>query len=177
MTSRTDIVGLVGWLFADVLLALSILFLGTTAQGDTVLVPPTSTTTSRSPVTTTTTLPPFDGLNRQPVVVTVAAIDLDALSQPGSPVAIAEADRIEAAVRDQLDDRLDGRHEVGISLTFGVHPTVGRGQLLASAFNDVVAERFPQTFGDTALRTFDYRTEQDRGSVRAELYFLLHHEE
>lgn len=196
MTPKTETMTVAGWLFADVFLALAIIFLGASAQSDEYLLKAlsddgsTSTTTATTiqedlaspttievdrvtPATSTTVPDSIESLDPEFVLLSVPAIDVAALSEVGGDRAKAEADRIEEIVRIELADHIERGERVGISLTFGVDPDVGDGQEIARAFNAVVEARVPELFAGAALRNFDFRATDNAGAAKAELYFFV----
>jgi hypothetical protein len=177
---------LAGWLFADLLLALFVVFLG--AQGGAALgalpkdsgsstggasATPTSTTTTEVATTTTTAPPPAKpaGVETTPYKFEVQTNEA-ALTGPDGPAKDAERQRIadEVITKLRADGRIDRR--AGFVLTFGVNPTVGQGQVLAAAFNETLKMKVTSVFGSAALRNFDYRSSAGQGQARVEVYFL-----
>lgn len=184
MRLRTDSLAIAGWLFADMLLGLAIIFLGSSSQTDGYILEeqpfagasttmPTTTLPEPESEPSTTTLAPIEGLDPQPFLLEVPDVDVVALTAVGSDRREAEADRIEAVVRRELADRIDDGTPVGIALTFGVDIDVGEGQVLAAAFNTVLEERVPELFSGAALRSFDFRASAGQGTARSELYFFV----
>lgn len=173
---RPDATLLAGWLFADLLLAIFVVFLG--AQGGEPIagaaVPPTTTsivpTTTSPPVTAPPPTKPA-GVETTPYL-TVVETNSDLLLGAASPARDAELRRVAAVTAERLKaDGFEGRR-AGFVLTFGVHPTVGVGQRIADAYNDGLRANLPAVFATAALRNFDYRANSGIGSVRVEIYFL-----
>ncbi|MEU5692305.1 hypothetical protein [Actinosynnema sp. NPDC020468] len=134
--SGANLVGIVGWIFADTLLVLVVVFLAT-QTGGAVSVAPSSTTTT-TPTTTTSTAPP--GVDSVFVCFRVTA-DPALLVAPPSP----QRDGALKAVEDQLTARLAqpdlaGRR-AGIVLAFGVADQPQTGEARAAAFNTDVLPR------------------------------------
>jgi len=143
--SQSDLMGLVGWLFADVLLALAVVFLATQTGGAVVLPPSAAETTT----TTTTALPPPEpppgptGVDGEYVCLRV---ELDAgllLADPSTPGRDAHLKEVEDRFRAQLDAQGLGGRDAGIVLTFGVASDALVGRERAERFNAELLPRFP----------------------------------
>jgi hypothetical protein len=177
--TRPDLLGIVGWVFADLLLGLAIVFLAT-QPGDPTAVEradalkhssePTTTTspsatTTEATTTTTTALPP--GVDSENACF---RIDVD-------PQALERDDYL-AAVTDQLRQRLDEagleNRQAGIVLAFGVAQDPREGKAIAEALNGVILDRLPGNFGGAARRAFwDGQPGQNpRGSVMVNVYAI-----
>lgn len=155
-----DPMGLVGWVFADLLLAIAIVFIAT-QPGDPFAGagpdPTTTTTTTTSTTTTTTTtstLPEVEpGVDTQYRCIRIQAdpgrLDL----QPG-PGREAYGNELRDQLAGQLSTQgLDGR-QAGIVLLFGTAENSGVGRDYASQFDALVLDRLPETFGGSARRAF-----------------------
>lgn len=133
-----DLTGQVGWLFADALLALAVVFLATQTGGAVARSSSTTTTT-----TTTTTAPGPTGVDGEYVCIRVE-IDARLLVAAPSPERDAHLKAVEDAFRAQLDAHGLGTRTAGIVLTFGVASEAGLGRQRAEHFNDEMLPRFPQ---------------------------------
>jgi hypothetical protein len=177
---------LVGWIFADVLLALAVVFLATQSGGAMPRVEPattdgtttTTTTTTTTPPTTTTTAPP--GVDSRFICFRVRA-DGGVLTGPASAQRDQQLDDLEAQVRARLaQPDLSGRR-AGIVLSFGVADEPGPGRQRAEVFNDEILPRFSETFRRTdgsvvAKRAFwDGQPTATRpaGSIMVNIYPLV----
>jgi len=184
---ESDLLGLVGWVFADLLLALAIIFIAT-QPGDPLAAEqlrasaePTSTTTSSTsttttiPTTTTTTLPP--GVDSE-FVCFVVRTDEGLLQGPPSPERDAHLEDLRAQTIDGLErvGALDRR--AGIVLSFGVANDGLAGTAIAKAYNESVLALVPEVFSApdgsvTANRAFwDGSPKPDRptGAVMVNVY-------
>jgi hypothetical protein len=176
-----------GWLYADILIALAVLFLVATASargvgssGANGAGATTSTTRPRSGagagltsrVTTTvppTTLPPTT--TTIPVGIASEPIELEVRVDVADLLAAApdQVDRLVTSVGAAID-RAIGARRVGFVLAFGVDPKVGRGQVIAARFNTLVLRRLGHGLDTATLRNFDYRATEGAGTIRLELY-------
>ncbi|MFD0205901.1 MULTISPECIES: hypothetical protein [Saccharothrix] len=133
--SGSNLVGVVGWIFADSLLVLVVIFLAT-QTGGAVSTPTTSTKTT----TTTTTSTPPPGVDSAFICFRVTA-DPTLLTGRASP----ERDAHLKAVEDQVVARLsqpdlNGRR-AGVVLSFGVADQPTSGADRAKAFNAEILPR------------------------------------
>jgi hypothetical protein len=194
-----DAMRLGGWLFADLLLALAVIFLasgqGSAKPGQALRVtlslastpastptptpmPPTSTSAPNPTPTPTATAAVF-------VIVETAAPQASISHQPVELVIQTRADALLAGQADELarvkaaiqaaarEAGLERR--AGIVLTFGTSPSPGEGSQLAARVNQVLPEALPAVFEGAAVRTF-HQINQDpgkRGEVLLEVYILL----
>lgn len=173
--SWTDPLGLVGWVFADLLLGLAVVFLATqpgdpsAGRNTTATAVPTTTTTT-APVATTTTLPA--GVDRQYLCFRVFA-DPQVLLSPPSPIRDQYVGLLAEQVRRALD-ALDARsRRAGIVISFGRATTPGEGRDIAQRFNDIVLPEIPRVFGNSASRAFwdgQPTSEAPYGSVAVNVY-------
>ncbi len=162
----TDLLGLVGWVFADMLLVLALVFLATqpgNPNGSDRLAPrstttstPTSSTTTTIPPTTTTTIPP--GVDSEFVCFLVNT-NPSVLEGPDGPEKDAHLADLQAQTEARLAENGLLDRKAGIVLTFGVAPTAGPGKTTADAYNKAVLPRIPAVFtapdgGPTANRAF-----------------------
>lgn len=134
MSARLPMAAIAGWLFADLLLAFSIVVLGTQD-------PPPRPRATSTPTPTPTRL----ALERQYVEVSLT-VDPDTAAN-GEESAISA---IRRAIRDQ-GARLQGRR-AGIVLTFGAQHS--GGESFAHNVNDLLDDADGGLFGDVATRDF-----------------------
>jgi hypothetical protein len=132
----SQITGLVGWIFADTLLVLVVIFLATQTGG--AVQKPLATSTA--PTTPTTTKPPTRGVDSGFICFRVVT-DPVLLTGPPSP----QRDRHLTAIEQQVADRLTqpdmkGRR-AGVVLSFGVAEQPLAGADRAKAFNAAILPR------------------------------------
>ncbi len=185
---ESDLLGLVGWVFADLLLALTIVFIATQpgnpsaadrlTAAATTTEPPTTTTTSTTttiPTTTTTTAPP--GVDSEFVCFLVQA-DAALLERPATP----ERDAHLADLRTQTEagmEQVGARNRrAGIVLSFGVASDGAAGTAIAKAYNESVLALIPEVFSSpdgavTANRAFwdgSAKPNRPQGTVMVNVY-------
>lgn len=152
--------GAAGWLFADLLLALAVIFLVTNTAGHLSAAP----TTAHATPTPRPTAPP--ALDLTPITLTVS-VDYAQL-HANDPAAIAS---VEQQVRG--DGRLSGRR-AGLVLIFGGVQGATEGAGLQAA-QDVATLVLPRlgaqgfVFSGTVYRAF-FATNQPAGSVELDVY-------
>ncbi|MEU4807161.1 hypothetical protein [Actinosynnema sp. NPDC023587] len=131
----SNLVGVVGWIFADSLLVLVVVFLAT-QTGGAVSTPTSSTTT-----TTTTTAPTAPPAVDSAFVCFRVAADANLMTGPASPERDAHLRSVEGQVVHRLaQPDLVGRR-AGVVLSFGVADDPTRGTDQAEAFNAEVLPR------------------------------------
>lgn len=172
----SQVTGLVGWIFADTLLVLVVIFLATQTGGAVQKPPPVSSPTT----TTTTTKPPTRGVDSGFVCFRVPA-DPALLTGPPSPQRDAHLAAIEQSVRDQLTRTGLQDRRAGVVLSFGVadEPTAGADR--AKAFNAEILPRLGpfatrDDGGSVANRAFwggDPKAGKPDGSITVNVYPLL----
>ncbi len=185
---RGDPLAFAGWLFADLLLGFAVVVLGSSAGGlpggpasggeAAVVAEPTTTTTSTTPISetttstesTTTTQPKPAGVDLNKLQVEVPA-DFGILTGPEGPAREAELNRVLAVVDAQVAAAGKAGKRAALLITFGVHPSVGQGQVLADAFNRALIERRSDSFGSAVPRSFDQYSGVP-GTVKTEIYFF-----
>jgi hypothetical protein len=173
--SGDTLTGLVGWVFADTLLALSVVFLAT-QDGTLPLTTTTDPVVEEEPVEPV--LPP--GVDSRYICFRVST---DAAALGAGPS--TRRDAALADIRRQVSDRLSrpdlaGRR-AGIVLTFGVSEEPGPGRDRAETFNREVLPRFPEAFsrpdgGPVASRSFwDGRpaADQPADSIAVNIYPIV----
>lgn len=148
--SGLSLLSVIGWIFADMLLVLVVIFLATQTGGAVAPNPVSSSRTTPPPTTTTTTattttpaLPP--GVDSNYVCFRVAT-DPAVLTGPPSPLRDAHLADLQRQVADRLaQPDLAGR-KAGIVLTFGVAESPGDGINRASIFNNEILPRLGEDF-------------------------------
>jgi hypothetical protein len=194
--SYQDTVSLAGWLFADLLLGLAMLFLvinsvGTepastpTATKTNIPVPPSPTPTT-SPTATPTpikTSPP----TRTPLIMPTVTHTRSPI--PTSKATVQESARIgldlkpvEIIIRpDQNFKEVVERgllsyknRRAGLVLTFGYQPETGKGVDSAANSYRVLTNLYPVMFQDTINKSFwwDVSPDKPAGTLRFEIYFF-----
>ncbi|MEN3540023.1 hypothetical protein AAH991_33280 [Microbispora sp. ZYX-F-249] len=156
---------LAGWLFADLLLGLTIIMLGAQAPPPAPAKPlGAEGTASASP----TPSPSASPCATQTAGVGAKATKISFSVNPGASDAA-----LTRQVRSELlkhRSRLAGRH-AGMVLTFGAAGGAGDGVHLASRVNDAVSTAFPGIFGTAATRDF-HDLAAPAGSISMEIYFV-----
>lgn len=173
-SSSHSFFGSVGWLFADLMLALAVAFLVATTVGEPPPPRPDPTpTTTRTPApsptptpTPTTTRPAEPALDLRPIRI-VLRVDRDAL--------LSDDPRAIASVRRQLRDdrRLSGRH-AGLVLLFGGNQNLPAGQgtrVAEKVANAVMKDLGRQgfVFRNTVYRPF-FDLSEPASQVQADIY-------
>jgi hypothetical protein len=156
--------GAAGWLFADLLLALAMIFLVTNTAGHLSAAAPTPLPAHATPTPKPTALPALD---LTPIVLTVS-VDYAQL-HAGDPAALA-------AVEGQLrgDRRLAGRR-AGLVLIFGgvQGATEGAGLQAAQDIATLLLSRLGAQgfvfYGGTVYRAF-FATDKPAGTVELDVY-------
>jgi len=190
-------VPIAGWLFADLLLGLAMLFITSMVGVQMVTSSPTvspSATSSLTPTLTSTLTPtiaaprgtpsatpvpptstPLSGLNPTPFVVTLR---LNPVLVPGL-VSASDSDKKRALdqLRDQIKScfsQVDQSAKGAMVLSFGKNPKDENGNKLAVEVNNLLPTVYPTMFANAARRDF-HTTDGDpthNGNVRMEIYYL-----
>ena len=171
--SHPDISHLAGWLFADLLLAFAIIVLAASSGGLPADESADAEPTSQTPPSTPATPPPPTappGIDPAPRQIVLQS-NYEVLTGPPSPGRDAEVARLAGELRGRIAEQGLAGRRAALVLTFGVHPEVGSGQRLATAFNDLVLTTVPETFEGSARRSFDWRS-TPIGEIRADVYFF-----
>ena len=176
LRAGSDPLGLVGWVFADLLLGLMLVFLGTQPGDPSAGAPPPTTTSTTLPPTTTTTMAPPPtvpvGVDRQYLCVRIPTVPDVLLGAPG-PGRDRHADALAVALHNELVRMQASARRAGIVLSFGTGSNPSDGKAIAQAFNDLVLPRVPAVFENSAARAFwdgGPRANIGRGSVAVNLY-------
>ncbi|MFC4529336.1 hypothetical protein [Sphaerisporangium dianthi] len=154
---------LAGWLFADLLLGLTIIMLGAQAPPAIPLSPRAAggtATPSPSP-TPSPCATRIGGVRAKPVKISFRinpGIDDRALT--------TQVQRSLLKHRDHLA----GRH-AGMVLTFGANGDAGNGVHLATRVNAAARRAYPKIFGTAATRNF-HDLAAPSGSISMEIYFV-----
>jgi hypothetical protein len=193
-----DTVSLAGWLFADLLLGLAMLFLVFNTVGE--KTTPLSTHTpspSSSPTSSiqsqktaapnlnepipqmTVTKTKF--VTPLPEVTATAQIGLDltpslvTVSVDSQKILNGDLDEIEA-LRSQIRYKIaDFRGKrVGLVITLGYHRTVAGGMSLARLGNEVLLDLYPEIFDRSVMKPFWYSLDDNHptGTITFEIYFF-----
>jgi hypothetical protein len=159
---------LAGWLFADLLLAFSVIVLGATRASAPQAEPeplPTATTT-----TTTTVPPPPVGVATQPIELRLP-VDGRAIER-GDENAIAAATEV---LRTELALRGLSASRAGFVITFGFAPEFSEGLRIAQAFNDRVIAPFGPSYATAPTKSLANVSSDPAttGQIEIEIYPLL----
>jgi hypothetical protein len=190
--SGRDTVALAGWLFADLLLGLAMLFfvfntVGTLEAAQPTPTPTPTTTPTTTPTSTPTATPtptsrptatatptpyatptPSTVLEREPVTISTR-VDAVLLLRGDS----AETARLRAELNRLLGQYV-GRRRAGIVLTFGGSPDFVEGEKIAAVVNQLLETTLPGVFAGSVRRNFHniYPDPSRRGEVELEIYML-----
>jgi hypothetical protein len=181
-----------GWIYADLLLALAMLFFAISVPGNApeLATRPTETPTpspqpgvaqftatevptSTPTVTPTATAQPL--LNKTPHEERVALTPGDILGaspDTGRPVDAAARNRVVAQLRQSFD-QYDGKSEAAVVLTFGAASTPAAGIDLARRINILLREILPNVFRDdvTAFDNYWLGNTPPVGTVEFKIFF------
>ncbi|GAA1027135.1 hypothetical protein GCM10009557_07330 [Virgisporangium ochraceum] len=176
----TRLLGVIGWIFADMLLVLVVVFLATQTGGAVTIPPaavasgsPTPTPSSPSPEAT-------PGVDSDFVCLRV---DTDPALLTGGPSAARDAHLadIERQVRERVSQPDLAGRRAGIVLSFGIADLPDDGTKRAAAFNREILPRLPAVFrradgGPVANRPFwGGRPRGDRrsGAIEVNIYPII----
>ena len=171
-----DPLAIVGWVFADLLLGVALVFLGT-QPGDPsagkVAVPTTTSTTTTTAVPTTTT---STTIAKIPPGVSGTYRCIRVPTDPARLAGGADADQYAQQLANELDlalqaNGLAGR-KAGIVLAFGTAADSGVGKQYAQLYIERVLPRLPATFATSAARPF-WGGGSDTGSIELNIYPLV----
>lgn len=195
-------VPIAGWLFADLLLGLAMLFI-TSMVG---LIPPPLSATwtptlsrTATPTATLTTIPrtgtpggqigvptptltptptPGFGLNSTPFTVTWRvdpALMPSIAANPNSPAVAAARDQLAQQVRECFQ-KFSGKARAGIVLNFGGNPSPTTGNQLAGILSGVLRRELSTVFSPTQTAFKDMHAAENHplvnGTVETEVYFV-----
>ncbi|TXK43280.1 hypothetical protein [Nonomuraea sp. C10] len=164
MTARRGSVApllLAGWLFADLLLALTIIMLGAQA-------PPPVPAKSLAGKGTTSPSPSPSPCATRAAGVAAKPTKVSFRVHPGA----SDRELLGQVKRElrKYKKRLAGRH-AGMVLTFGADGGAGNGVHLATRVNAAAGKAFPRIFQTAATRNF-HDLAAPSGSISMEIYFV-----
>jgi len=147
-----------GWLFADLLLVLFLVGIGTQTNNKPPPLPPPPP-------------PPPPSLAKEPVSITLDVRYHDILAGgEARRQAVAEVrGQVAAAVADR--QKLGGER-AGMVLIWGYHEDVGSGLRISAAVTEGLAEADRTFFGNSTLRSFWGGGRQPKSRVMLEIYVL-----
>lgn len=195
---------LAGWLFADLLLALMVAFmvsapgtlLPTPTPTPSATVTPSATATLLLPTATFTPIPATATVTStpQPPTATITPVATEEPPKINKDPLVFEF-RVDAAALlgenqgARAEERMRARkliedefapvktERAGIVLTFGTSDDIAEGNRLAIQVNELLAQVYPDTFGDAALRVFHFIPEPPdparRGMIKVEVYMFV----
>lgn len=145
---------LAGWLFADMLLALTIVMLGAQA-------PPKAAAEAKPSPSKTPCVEQLRGVDQRPMKTKFAV----------RPAARGRTlvTQVKRGLNRHADDFAGKR--VGMVLTFGGDGGGGRGVALAARVNRALRNAYPSAFESAATRNF-HDLSASRGSIAMEIYFI-----
>lgn len=162
---RSTPILLAGWLFADLLLGLTIIMLGAQAPPSRPVVPVAGEGTGTPTPTPSPTPSPcatrIGGVGAKATKITFRV-------NPG-----ADDGRLAAKVKRELlkhRKHLAGRH-AGMVLTFGANGAAGQGVHLATRVNTALRTTYPNIFRTAATRNF-HDLAAPSGTISMEVYFV-----
>ena len=190
-----DTMSMAGWLFADLLLGLAMLFFvfGTRSTPESVVLPtytpypptatvaPTSTVApTYTPYPTGTAAPTYtpyptptpvpSGLEPSPIYFT-----LEAAAQEGESLTSARLENeFRGAIRREL--AVYGERQAGFVIIFGYvdnATSISEGTVLAQMVETWLTEEWPEMFNGAAMKPLHFIENGSRGKVSLELYFLV----
>ncbi|MFC6881408.1 hypothetical protein [Actinomadura yumaensis] len=147
---------LAGWLFADMLLALTIVMLGAEAPPKAEAYPSGGASPSKSPCAAQ-----VRGVKSKPALAKFPV-------SPGASGRTLVA-QVKKGLRKQASGFADKR--AGMVLTFGGNGGSGQGVALASRVNTALREAYPSVFQSAATRNF-HDLAASAGSISMEIYFI-----
>jgi hypothetical protein len=145
-----------GWLFADMLLGLTIIMLGAEAPPPVAAKPSTGPSPSNGPCAEK-----IGGVKSKPTKARFTV----ALGVSGA-VLVAQ---VKKGLRRQASGFAGKR--AGMVLTFGAEGSGGQGVALASRVNEALRKAYPPVFAAAATRNF-HDLSASAGSVSMEIYFI-----
>ncbi|MEV1244855.1 hypothetical protein [Nonomuraea sp. NPDC049750] len=157
-----SLIALAGWLFADLLLGLTIIMLGAQAAA------PASPEPSPEPAASPSASPSSSGC-----AVRVAGVSSKPLKISFRVDPSASGRQLVTQVKTALrthNGRLAGRH-AGMVLTFGANGATGDGVQLAGRVNEAARRAYPGVFKAAATRNF-HDLAAPSGSISMEIYFV-----
>ena len=187
-----DTVLIGGWVFADLLLALAMLFFAVNTRGTLPPPPPppptgtptvtmtstaTPTTTPTATPTRTPTATPVPTQTRTPAPTATATptptpVPQLVIARDPCEVTVAlpvNRQEAEARLRERLGRFPDGQ-KAGLVLTFGKATTDAAGKQLAAEANVLLRQALPEVFGEATLRNMHWVAPGPEGQ-RREVYF------
>ena len=160
---RRDIALLSGWLFADLLLGMMVLFLAST-PGVAKIVPPTPT-----PIH-------LKILSPNPKQYTIST-NADNLFSTDNATKMQEEENVRAEIQQRLPNIKN--QSAAIVLAFGNAPSnsssdIALGNNLANTVGELLKEAMPGTFSGAVVRAFhDIDSTQPQGNVSLEVYLYV----
>lgn len=169
-----DTIALGGWLFADLMLGLAMLFFAANTQGmpstptatptASAILTPTNTATVVASPTATRSPTPTPTVTCQPMVI-LKKHELRTSAGPGG--SDPPAQQLKATFQEFAGQR------AGLLLTFGHAATPRGGEELAARVNAVLRAELPRMFGSgTIMESFHYLEGASTGAVDFHAYFF-----
>lgn len=187
-----DTMSLAGWLFADLLLGLAMLFFVFNTVGTKPTPPPRATYTplpTYTPAPTYTPRPTYTPLRQEPPRRTYTPLPTYTPAPTYTPLPTPQHEGVEqvAEIFTLVDGRdkgeqirelfspYVGERRAGFVLIFGNAPTIEGGNTLAREVERLLPAVVPEVFGDAGMKALHYlRADGSReGEVDLEIYFLV----
>lgn len=187
-----DTMSLAGWLFADLLLGLAMLFFVFNTVGTKPTPPPHPTYTplpTYTPVPTQTPRPTYTPLAPQRPASTYTPLPTYTPVPTYTPLPTPQREGVEQvaetftleAGRDKAEQirelfaPFEGERRAGFVLIFGNAPTIEAGNDLARETEQLLPQVVPAVFGEAGMKALHYVREDGarEGDVDLEIYFLV----
>lgn len=160
--AQMSLIALAGWLFADLLLGMTIIMLGAQAAS------PASPKPTPGPAISPSASPSSSGCAARVAGVGSKALKISFRVDP-SASGRELVTQVKTALRAHKR-RLAGRH-AGMVLTFGANGATGDGVQLAGRVNEAARRAYPGIFRSAATRNF-HDLAAPGGSISMEIYFV-----
>jgi hypothetical protein len=168
-----------GWLFADLLLVLAVIFLVSSSKvTQNASISSRSMSVTPSPFFTATphSSPTFSvlpgdnlevGLDTTPVIFIVNVTPVSFLGDNA-----LESKRLQASLKNYVSDYSDKK--AGLVITLGFHSNIGTGMQLAIRGNKELLNLYPDVFKNSVMKPFWFSTDEFNiaGTIKFEIYFL-----
>jgi hypothetical protein len=171
---RFTTTALAGWLFADLLVAMTVIFMASTGGVQARHVRPTATATPK-PKTKPTPVPTARPLGiRRKADVWYLPVNSDAIIARNP----AEIHRVDGLIARHFAAAARTRRRAGLVLSFGIIPLntppllADRGNLAAERVNTELSTTLHRVFGGAVMRGYHDLTDSNAGTVRIEVYWF-----
>jgi hypothetical protein len=172
-----DTISIAGWLFADLLLGLAMIFLVSTTGSIKASPPPSPVGLSRTPSPSATALTkatptPRVGLNLTPIPFQVSVDSAKLLSNDPNEIL-----SLKSQLRSQINQKMVNHRNVraGLVITLGYHREILNGVRLAKKGNEILLEVDSEIFDGSVMKPFWYSLDVNHpaGTITFEIYVFL----